>query len=183
MKFFQYVLFSLASMISLSLFLQPAAQGQDKVHDKGIEVASKEIRDVLDQVEGLFYKTTKEQDGSSSFVIVWEENGEISKIKVLVQSLGYYGQETLYGILAFSIVAESEKPFPPAVIKMVTVESDKCGLGAYTMPETFDNVIVYANMPSDTLTPGQAWLTFAYVHKNRMRLKKEIEQIVSSQAK
>lgn len=88
----------------------------------------------------------------------------------------------MFGLLAFSVVAETEKSFPPAVIKLVTVETDKCGSGAFTMPELSITVYVESTMPSDTLEPSQIWITCAYMHENRVALKKKIEQILAASA-
>ncbi len=164
----------------LAFFLSTNCFAQQSDEQQAMEAANSRLVAALDQTEDLFYKTTKNDDGSTSYAIVWEQDGEMSKIVMLLNKLGTYRGETVFGLLAFSIVADSEKSFPPAVIKLVTVKTDSCGVGAFTMPESFDRVYVTATMPSDTLTPSQIWITCAYMHQNRLELKKEIEQIVAA---
>ncbi len=164
----------------LTLFVATAGFGQDADEQKIVDAAHSELAATLDLTEGLFYKAVKNDNGSTSFTVVWEQDGEISKIVMVLQELGHYSGEPVFGLLAYAIVAESDKSFPPAVIKLVTIETDKCALGAYTMPESFQTVYVAATMPSDTLTPGQVWITCAFIHKNRLKMKKEIEQIVTA---
>lgn len=167
----------------LSFFATTDAFGQEKDEQQAVDAAHSRLVATLDQTEDLFYKTVKNDNGSSSYTIMWEQDGEVSKIVLVLNKLGTYRNEPVFGLLAFSIVAETEKSFPPAVIKLVTVKTDSCGLGAFTMPESFDTVYVTATMPSDTLTPSQIWITCAYIHENRLELKKEIEQIVAASTK
>lgn len=169
-----------ALVFCLTLFITIDGFGQDADQQKAFDDANSRFVATLDQTDDLFYKAVKNDNGSTAYTVMWEQDGEISKIVLLLQELGHYAGDKVFGLLAFSIVAESEKSFPPAVIKLVTVESDKCALGMFTMPESFDKVYVAATMPSDSLTPGQVWITCAYIHKNRIELKKEIEQILAA---
>jgi hypothetical protein len=167
----------------LTFFTTNVGFCEDQDEQKALEAAHSRLVAALDQTEDLFYKTVKNDAGSTSYTIVWEQDGEISKIVMVLNKLGTYRNAPVYGLLAFSIVAETEKSFPPAVIKLATVKTDSCGLGAFTMPESFDTVYVTATMPSDTLTASQIWITCAYIHENRLELKKEIEQIVAASAR
>lgn len=167
----------------LTLFATTAGFGQDADEQKIVDAAHSKLAATLDQTNGLFYKAVKNDNGSTNYTVVWEQDGEISKIAMVLQELGHYSGEPVFGLLAYTIVAESDKSFPPAVIKLVTIETDRCALGAFTMPESFDTVYVAATMPSDTLTAGQIWITCAFIHQNRLKMKKEIEQILAASAK
>ncbi len=167
----------------LTVSLTTDSFGQDQDEQKAFEAAHSRLVAVLDKTDDMFYKTVKNDEGSTSYTLVWEQDGEITKIILVLQKLGTYKSEPVFGLLAFSIVAETDKSFPPAVIKLVTVKTDSCGLGAYTMPASFDTVYVTATMPSDTLTPSQLWMTCAYIHSNRLELKEEMEKILAASAK
>lgn len=167
----------------LTLLVTTPGFGQDADEQKAVDAAHSRLVAVLDKTDDMFYKTVKNENGTTSYTIVWEQDGEISKIVLVLRKLGTYNNEPVFGLLAFSVVAETEKSFPPAVIKLVTVETDKCGVGAFTMPESFDTVYVESTMPSDTLEPSQIWITCAYMHENRVAMKKKIEQILAASAR
>lgn len=174
---------SLAVIAFLSSLLLTCASGlaQSESSDaqSALRNAESKLVAVLDNTDNLFYKTTKNGDAPTRYSVRWEEDGAVSNIVLLLRPLGTYKKEPLFGLLAYIVVAESENPFPPSVIKMVTVKSDTCVLGAYSMTENFNTIYISTTIPSDTLTPGQLWMTCSYLHMHNGEAKKEIEKIVA----
>jgi len=155
------------------------AQSESPDAQSALRNAESKLVEVLDNTDNLFYKTTKNGDAPTRYSVRWEEDGAVSNIVLLLRPLGTYKKEPLFGLLAYIVVAESDNPFPPAVIKMVTVKSDTCVMGAYSMTESFNTVYLATTIPSDTLTPGQLWMTCSYLHMHNGEARKEIEKIMA----
>ena len=149
---------------------------------KAREKATAQLKANLEKMsDNVFLRERTLDNGNKIFQLIWEMEGETSKITFELRELGHFRGELVYGILAYSVVASvKEGSMPPAVIKAVATKNERTGLGYFSMPEKFDTVFINMTAPSDTLTPAQLWMICAYMHQNRVGFKKEIESLLNA---
>jgi len=170
-------LFAVISNVS-TVVAQPTEAEVEAAYEKAYEQLKDNINGMTQDV---FLREKKLDSGRSIIELLWEMNGEATKFTIELRDLGYYSSKPLFGIFAYSVVAESSKgTMPPAVIKAVTTANESTGLGYFSMPKSFDVVYVNTTMPSDTLNPGQLWITLAYMHQNRLAFKEEVESLMGA---
>jgi len=174
------IILKLVALAVVFAGLNPLAGWAQEEEDPGLENAHTQFKSMLDQVDKLFYKEMKTDSGVRYYAVMWEADGELSKIQFEVRNLGKYGGEPIYGILAYSMVAQIDGSLPPAVIKSVATKNETTGMGAFSMTEDFSTVYINYSGPCDTITPGQVWLVCAFLHKNRMGMKAHIQELMSA---
>lgn len=174
----QMTVFALAAVLLLTGSLSVTAQ--DQAEADALVQAHARLKESLDRVDDLFYKEMKTDAGLTFYNLIWDKDGETSKITFELRQLGHYGGEPIFGVLAYTTVAQAEGALPPAVIKAVATKNETTGLGYFSMTDSFNTVYMNFSAPSDTLTPGQIWMTCAYVHNNRIKMKKEIDSLLSA---
>ncbi|TWT57510.1 hypothetical protein KOR42_08710 [Thalassoglobus neptunius] len=167
---------ALATLLSLSMGQFSNAQDDDAALLK----AHEQLKAVLDQVDELFYKEMTTDSGVTFYNLIWEMDGETSKITFELRQLGHYSGKPVFGLLAYTTVAQTEGSMPPAVIKAVATKNETTGLGFFSMTSGFDTLYMNFTTPSDALTPAQVWMTCAYMHNNRIKMRKEVETLMSA---
>lgn len=171
--------------VTASLFSSATvnAQDADKPDEAEREAAFQKLGETLKGIDNLFYKEVTPESGHKFYQVIWESEGETSRITIELRELGHYMGKKVFKILAYATVAQSEGSMPPAVIKAVATRNERVGLtglGHFSMPEEFNVVYVNCVVPSDTLTPGQMWMIMAYMHSNRIGFKEEIGKLMSA---
>jgi len=154
------------------------AQPEQSVED-AFKEANAELVKLLDATDNLFYKTKKNDQGGTFYTIVWESEGESSKIILGLKKLGHYNNKYVFAISAWTYVARSDDPMPPAVIKAIALESDSLLVGSYSCSKDFKQV--YANMSGvlENASTGSIWMYCAYLHTNRLGLKEKVDQALA----
>jgi len=175
----QFRILFLATLLFCVSTATAFAQDDDAI-EAGLAKANEKFKSILEEVDGLFFKQAKTDSGLVYFVLMWEGEGETSKIQIELRHLGQYNGELIFGVLAYTLVAQSEGSMPPAVIKAVATMNETTGIGSVSMSEAFDTVYVNFSAPSDTMTPGQLWITCAVMHKNRIRMKNLIQEVAAA---
>jgi hypothetical protein len=169
-----------AAFLSASSVCQPVFS-QDSDEDKAaLEAAHAKLKTTLNEIDGLFFKEVTTDTGYKFYQVIWESNAETSKVSFELRKLGQYGGKPVFGVLAYTTVAQSDGSMPPAVIKAVATKNVRTGIGYFSMADGFDVVYMNFTAPSDTLTAGQIWMTLAYMHDNRVEFKKEIDTLLSA---
>ncbi len=146
-----------------------------------VAAAFAKLESVLKQVDGLFYKVNEDDAGKKFATIVWEQEGEISKIVMGLEVLGTYDQKTVLGLSMWTEVARSDSPMAPAVIKAVASNSDLLRLSGYSTSKDFKVVYVNARGTFSEVSPGDIWMYCAYLHGSRLEMKQVIDSAKSSQ--
>lgn len=147
--------------------------------DSGRKQADEHLQSELDKIDNLFLKTSETSAGNKMWIIMWEDSGETTKIAIELRDLGKYDHKPIYGLLAYASVVETESPVPPAVIKAIATKNERTGLGHFSSDEAFQTIYINSTAPCDTLTAGQLWIIFAYIHQNRIEFKGEISQLMA----
>jgi hypothetical protein len=153
---------------------------QDEDEAASWAAAHEKFVEQLDKIEGAFYKTSKSDSGNTFYTLMWEMEGETSKITIELRPVGHYANKSVFGIIVYATVIQSDSALPPAVIKAVATKSENTKLGHFSMTESFNTVYVNASLLSDNLTAGQIWMACAYVHQNRIGMKKEIDDLMAA---
>ncbi|GAB5440813.1 MAG: hypothetical protein Fues2KO_11620 [Fuerstiella sp.] len=168
--------------VTASLFSSATvtAQDADNPDEAEREAAFQKLGETLKGIDNLFYKEVTTDSGYKFYQVMWESEGESSRITIELRELGHYQGKKVFKILAYATVAQSEGSMPPAVIKAVATRNERTGLGHFSMPEEFNVVYINCVVPSDTLTPGQLWMIMAYIHDNRIGFKEEIGKLMSA---
>ncbi|KAA0131505.1 hypothetical protein FYZ48_25510 [Gimesia chilikensis] len=158
------------------------AQEKDKAAEEAREKALAKLKTNLEKMsDNVFLREQTLDNGKKFYQLLWEMDGETSKITFELRELGHFHGELVFGILAYTVVAGVEEgSLPPAVIKAVATKNERTGLGYFSMPEKFDMVFMNMTTPSDTLTPAQLWMICGYMHQNRIGFKKEIENLLNA---
>lgn len=166
------------TVASLCLLATPAVAQPDGA-EEAMKAAHENLVSVLDQVEDLFYKKKTTDDGSIFYTVMWEADGETTKIILGLKELGYFNSKYIYGLSAWTYVVSSDTPVPPAVIKLVASANDSLAIGSYSTSADYTNV--YANMSGvlKNTTPDEIWMYIAYLHSNRMKLKQQVDQAMA----
>lgn len=179
------------TLLALTLLVIVSADGsafaqeekeKDQAAAEAREKATAQLKANLEKMsDNVFLRERTLDNGNKIFQLIWEMDGETSKITFELRELGHFRGDLVYGILAYSVVASvNEGSMPPAVIKAVATKNERTGLGYFSMPEKFDTVFINMTAPSDTLTPGQLWMICAYMHQNRLGFHKEIESLLNA---
>jgi len=145
-----------------------------------LQEAHAKLKATLDDVKNMFYKESKTKSGITYYVVMWEQDGEVSKIHLEISNLGHYEGDPIYGLSTYAVVAQADEVLPPAVIKAAITKNDACGIGKFSMTEDFDSVFFSSIVPSDNLTPAQIWMVCAYTHKNRLEFRAEMKELMSA---
>ncbi len=147
--------------------------------DEAMKAAHVRLTKLLDETDDLFYKTKTGKNGLPFYTVVWESNGETSKIILGLKELGHYHGQYIYAINAWAYVATSEEPMPPAVIKAISTANDTLLVGNFSCSQNFKEV--YANMSGmlEDSTSGSIWMYFAYLHSNRLKMKGLVDQAMA----
>ncbi len=173
------MLYALILVISQTTLVSAQDDSSDQVALENAIVALKEkLAGISDDI---FLREQELESGMKIFQVIWEMDGETSKITLELRPLGQYDHKPVFGLFAYTTVAEVDNgSMPPAVIKAVATKNEKTVLGYFSMPESFDTVYMNTNTPSDTLTSGQLWMICAWLHKNRVEFKNEIDSILKA---
>jgi len=158
------------------------AQEEDAKLEAAKEKALAQLKEnLLGMSDNVFLREQVLDNGVKFLQLIWQENGESTKLTFELKILGNSGGEPVFSILAYTTVAFQENgAMPPAIIKKVSTVNNQLLLGYFSMTDTFDTVYLNCTAPSDTLTSSQLWMICAYMQQNRIALKKEIDPILSA---
>jgi len=151
--------------------------------DEAMKAAHGRLTKLLDETDDLFYKTKTSKNGQPFYTVIWESEGETSKIILGLKELGHYHGQYFYAINAWAYVATSEEPMPPAVIKAISTANDTLLVGNFSCSQNFKEV--YANMSgilgdsTSTSGSGSIWMYCAYLHSNRLKMKGLVDQAMA----
>lgn len=171
--------FLVVTLLTIACGQAAFAQTDEEKNEAALKEAHTKLKEVLDKTNDLFYKEATGDDGNPFYQLIWESDGETSKIYVELRQLGHYAGKPVFSVMVYTMVASVEGSLPPTVIKAVATKNDRTMLGYFSMPESFDSVYMNCRVPSDTLAPGQLWMMMAYMHEYRTDFKKEIEGLIS----
>ena len=169
-------LFALAALVAVAA---QNAVAQPENEPEALKAAHEQLVEALDGVDDLFYKQKTAENGTIFYTVMWESGGETTKIILGLKNLGYFNNEYIYALSAWTYVASSENAMPPAVIKAVTTANESLMIGNYSCSADFKNV--YANMTGvlKNVTPDEMWMYMAYLHSNRLKLKQQVDQAMA----
>ncbi|MEM8864343.1 MAG: hypothetical protein AAGF31_02220 [Planctomycetota bacterium] len=155
------------------------AMAQSEDEDEARANAHAKLVDLLDNTDDLFYKARKDNNGQPFYTLIWEADGETTRMILGLKQLGYYNGKYVYAISAWTYVAQSESRLPPAAIKAVAQANDSLMIGSYSCSSDFSKI--YANMTGilDGATPGSVWMYCAYLHSNKMKLREAVQQAMA----
>ncbi|QDT32946.1 hypothetical protein [Thalassoglobus polymorphus] len=153
---------------------------QDEDAAASLAKAHEQLRAVLDNTDNLFYKSGKENDGSTFYTVIWEHNDNSVKFIATLKKLGFYDGTDIYGLSLWTYVANEENAVPPAVIKAVATTTDRLSLGSFSCSQDFTKVFANVTASLDGLTPASMWFYAAYLQSNKEAMEGIIEEAMSA---
>lgn len=129
----------------------------------------------------LFFKTTTDANGLKIFTVIWEENGQQSKLTVNVKKTGTYRFEPLFVVYAYTPVVSlpDGQKLPAEVIDAACAASDELVMGSYSISGKRDAVFANGSAFLNNMTVGEMWMCLAQVHQNRIDLEQTIGPLLS----
>lgn len=175
---------ALAKRLSLpcALALAACAAAQPSVFAQAPEQSAedKQLEALLTGAE-LFYKKQYNENAQRwDYQVAWSDKGDTSMMAIYVRTLGTRGDGSkitvAYAWTQVGGVAQGEE-LPPGVIKAVAAFND----GLYTGNVSAAGNGVYANVGivMTDLSADALWTYLWDLHDNRMRMKKEVDQILA----
>lgn len=131
--------------------------------------------------EKLFYRKQPLEDSDKNlFIVMWDQNGEVSKLTLSLKSVGHLKGETVFVVYGWTSVAEipEDATMPTDAIIAAAAANDRVSTGNFSV--VGNNVYANTGAVLVDLTSEALWFYLAELHSNRVLFRRELQPIFAA---